>query len=297
MKNYILTVFFFVFSSVLYSQYNKNLVFFDSQMNIINPAYAGYQGDTSFSLISRNQWLSVDDAPKNSIFSFSSARENNVGLGASIFSKNTFVDKLNEFNIDFSYKLKLSEKTNLFFGLKGVLEFFKSDPSFLSNDTNYNDPALSSISIFSPNFGLGFLLNSEKYWFSLSLPKLFQTEINNIYSFDSSVITYIGTGIKIPLNDSFVMKPTILYRDMKDLKSIFDLSYLINYKNIIDFGVTYRTNGSVVFLTKLSVKGFDFGYGFETFRNNSIGGLNLNTHEFFINFSLNKKNTEIEPAE
>ena len=284
MKNYILTVFFFVFSSVLYSQYNKNLVFFDSQMNIINPAYAGYQGDTSFSLISRNQWLSVDDAPKNSIFSFSSARENNVGLGASIFSKNTFVDKLNEFNIDFSYKLKLSEKTNLFFGLKGVLEFFKSDPSFLSNDTNYNDPALSSISIFSPNFGLGFLLNSEKYWFSLSLPKLFQTEINNIYSFDSSVITYIGTGIKIPLNDSFVMKPTILYRDMKDLKSIFDLSYLINYKNIIDFGVTYRTNGSVVFLTKLSVKGFDFGYGFETFRNNSIGGLNLNTHEFFINF-------------
>ena len=297
MKIYILTVFFFVFSSVLYSQYNKNLVFFDSQMNIINPAYAGYQGDTSFSLISRNQWLSVDDAPKNSIFSFSSARENNVGLGASIFSKNTFVDKLNEFNIDFSYKLKLSEKTNLFFGLKGVLEFFKSDPSFLSNDTNYNDPALSSISIFSPNFGLGFLLNSEKYWFSLSLPKLFQTEINNIYSFDSSVITYIGTGIKIPLNDSFVMKPTILYRDMKDLKSIFDLSYLINYKNIIDFGVTYRTNGSVVFLTKLSVKGFDFGYGFETFRNNSIGGLNLNTHEFFINFSLNKKNTEIEPAE
>ena len=297
MKNYILTVFFFVFSSVLYSQYNKNLVFFDSQMNIINPAYAGYQGNTSFSLISRNQWLSVDDAPKNSIFSFSSARENNVGLGASIFSKNTFVDKLNEFNIDFSYKLKLSEKTNLFFGLKGVLEFFKSDPSFLSNDTNYNDPALSSISIFSPNFGLGFLLNSEKYWFSLSLPKLFQTEINNIYSFDSSVITYIGTGIKIPLNDSFVMKPTILYRDMKDLKSIFDLSYLINYKNIIDFGVTYRTNGSVVFLTKLSVKGFDFGYGFETFRNNSIGGLNLNTHEFFINFSLNKKNTEIEPAE
>ena len=288
MKNYILTVFFFVFSSALYSQYNKNLVFFDSQMNIINPAYAGYQGDTSFSLISRNQWLSVDDAPKNSIFSFSSARENNVGLGASIFSKNTFVDKLNEFNIDFSYKLKLSEKTNLFFGLKGVLEFFKSDPSFLSNDTNYNDPALSSISIFSPNFGLGFLLNSEKYWFSLSLPKLFQTEINNIYSFDSSVITYIGTGIKIPLNDSFVMKPTILYRDMKDLKSIFDLSYLINFKNIIDFGVTYRTNGSLIFLTKLSVKGFDFGYGFETFRNNSIGGLNLNTHEFFINFSLNK---------
>ena len=297
MKNYILTVFSFVFSFVLYSQYNKNLVFFDSQMNIINPAYAGYQGDTSFSLISRNQWLSVDDAPKNSIFSFSSARENNVGLGASIFSKNTFVDKLNEFNIDFSYKLKLSEKTNLFFGLKGVLEFFKSDPSFLSNDTNYNDPALSSISIFSPNFGLGFLLNSEKYWFSLSLPKLFQTEINNIYSFDSSVITYIGTGIKIPLNDSFVMKPTILYRDIKDLKSIFDLSYLINFKNIIDFGVTYRTNGSLIFLTKLSVKGFDFGYGFETFRNNSIGGLNLNTHEFFINFSLNKKNTEIEPAE
>ena len=266
-------------------------------MNIINPAYAGYQGDTSFSLISRNQWLSVDDAPKNSIFSFSSARENNVGLGASIFSKNTFVDKLNEFNIDFSYKLKLSETTNLFFGLKGVLEFFKSDPSFLSNDTNYNDPALNSLSIFSPNFGLGFLLNAEKYWFSLSLPKLFQTKINNIYSFDSSVITYIGTGIKIPLNDSFVMKPTILYRDIKDLKSLFDLSYLINFKNTIDFGVTYRTNGSIIFLTKLSFKGFHFGYGFETFRNNSVGGLNLNTHEFFINFSLNKKNTEIETAE
>tara|TARA_B100001057_G_scaffold67969_1_gene61730 strand:- start:608 stop:1471 length:864 start_codon:yes stop_codon:yes gene_type:complete len=284
-------------SSVLLSQYDKNISFFNSQMNLVNPAFAGYNEGTSLSLISRNQWVSIEDAPKSQIFTLSSSRKKNVGLGLSIFSKQNYVEKFNDANIDFSYKLDLNENTRLFLGLKGVLNFFKSDISSFSNNSNFIDPALVSISNFNPNLGLGFLLDSNKYWFSLSIPKLFTSELNETFISQNSIVTYVGTGIKLSFNDIYQLKPNILYRNSKNQKSIFDFSFLLGYKEFLDFGALYRSNGAIGLLSKFNLKGAEIGYAYETKSNSLGGGLSLNTHEIFIKFTVNKSKEVSEDSE
>jgi type IX secretion system PorP/SprF family membrane protein len=275
-------------SSVLLSQYDKNISFFNSQMNIVNPAFAGHIEGTSFSLISRNQWVSIEDAPKSQIFTFSSSRKKNVGLGLSIFSKQNYVEKFNDANIDFSYKLDLNENTRLFLGLKGVLNFFKSDISSFSNSSNFVDPALVSISNFNPNLGLGFLLNSKKYWFSLSIPKLFTSVSNETFISQNSIVTYVGAGSKFKINDTYQLKPNILFRNSKNQKAIFDFSVLLGFKEFFDFGALYRSNGAIGLLSKFNLKGAEIGYAYETISNSLAGALNLNTHELFIKFTMNR---------
>ena len=55
-------------------------------MNVINPAFAGAEAENMFSFTSRSQWASMENTPKTTAFSYSSARENNVGLGISVVS-------------------------------------------------------------------------------------------------------------------------------------------------------------------------------------------------------------------
>ena len=73
-------------------------------MNVINPAYAGAEASNMLSLLSRRQWSQMEDA--NTIaFAYSSARENNVGLGLSVVSDRVFIEQQTFAYIDFSYKL------------------------------------------------------------------------------------------------------------------------------------------------------------------------------------------------
>ena len=93
-------------------------------MNIINPAYAGADGEDVLSVTSRNQWLSIDKAPRTLVMSFSSARKDNLGIGVSIESDKIFIEQQTFLYLDFSYKLQIDETTNLFLGLKGGGNYF-----------------------------------------------------------------------------------------------------------------------------------------------------------------------------
>ena len=95
-----------------YSLYQYN-------MNVINPAYAGAETGNLFSFTSRNQWASVNEAPSTLAFAYSSARENNVGLGISLVSDKVFVEQQTFAYIDFSYKLQMGDEASLYLGLKG----------------------------------------------------------------------------------------------------------------------------------------------------------------------------------
>ena len=62
-----------------YTQYMYNL-------NIINPAYAGFKDNLSFGLLYRKQWVDIQDAPTTMTFSGSSPLGKNVGMGLNVIS-------------------------------------------------------------------------------------------------------------------------------------------------------------------------------------------------------------------
>jgi hypothetical protein len=86
---------------ITFSQQESYYTLYRYNMNIINPAYAGALGKNVFAFTSRRQWSSMQDAPSTLAFSYSSARNNNVGLGLSVVSDKLFVEQQSFASVDF----------------------------------------------------------------------------------------------------------------------------------------------------------------------------------------------------
>ena len=277
---------FFLSPIILLSQQDPFLSFYKNQMSIINPAYAGIEYDYSLTFNSRNQWATIENSPSTQFFSISSKREKNVGIGLSFVSNKAFIESRTMTYIDFSYKLQISSETNLFLGLKPGGTFFDINFNNLSFNT---DPALTNYSKFNPNLGIGFLLQSNKVWLSLSTPRLFNSEgdgIINSYATNSNI--YTAVGINLNLKDNIVLKPSLLARFTEGYESVLDLSTMVNVNDRFEFGGNYRTNNSLSGLFLVNIKNFRVGYAYETSTNNSGYNINLNTHEILLTINLNK---------
>ena len=276
---------------MLLSQQDTFLSFYKNQMSIINPAFSGIEYDYSLTFNSRNQWATIENSPSTQFFSISSKREKNLGIGLSFVTNKAFIESRTMTYIDFSYKLQISSDTNLFLGLKPGGTFF--DINF--NNLSFNsDPALVNYSKFSPNLGIGVLLQSNKFWLSLSTPRIFNSTgdgIINSYATNSNI--YSAVGFNLNLMDNIVLKPSLLARFTEGYESVLDLSTFISVNNRFEFGVNYRTNNSLGGLFLINIKNFKVGYAYETSSNKSGYSMNLNTHEILFTINIDKGGSEV----
>ncbi|MDG2109133.1 MAG: type IX secretion system membrane protein PorP/SprF [Flavobacteriaceae bacterium] len=290
LKN-ILYILFFLSPVALLSQRDPFLSFYKNQMSIINPAFSGIEYDYSLTFNSRNQWATIENSPSTQFFSISSKREKNLGIGLSFVANKAFIESRTMAYIDFSYKLQISSDTNLFLGLKPGGTFF--DINF--NNLSFNsDPALVNYSKFSPNLGIGVLLKSNKFWLSLSTPRIFNSTgdgIINSYATNSNI--YSAVGVNLNLMDNIVLKPSLLARFTEGYESVLDLSTFISVNNRFEFGFNYRTNNSLSGLFLVNIKNFRVGYAYETSSNKSGYSINLNTHEILFTINIDKGGSEV----
>ena len=271
------------------AQQEPFLTSFRYQMNLINPAYAGAESQNMVAISSRNQWNAVENSPKNQIITFSSQRKNNVGLGVSISSSKFFVERNTSTYIDFSYRLSITQNTNLFLGLKGGATFYKADLLGLNSSGSGIDPAQGLFSRVNPNLGVGALLQSESFWLSLSIPRLFSVsnEIDFSATSPDKVHSYIATGAIFKLNDFLSIKPSILIRSVEDLKATSEFLGMVGFKQFLDIGISYRTNNAMGIVSFIKIKDFlDVGYAYETSIGSAMSNLGVKTHELTLRFRL-----------
>ena len=288
MKQIFILIFFI--SNLNFSQQESFLTNFRFQMSLINPSFAGADADNLVALTSRNQWASIENSPKTQVLTFSSKRKKNVGLGISIMSNNYFVEKNTASYLDFSYKLNLSENSLLYLGLKGGATFYKANLIGLTTLNSAPDPAQSSFARFNPNLGIGTYLQTPSFWFSFSIPRLFNSGDTLSFTITSTdqVHTYFASGVIFKINDSFDLKPSILVRSVSNFNTTADFLTLLSYKNLFDIGASYRTTNSLGIISYVSIKKFlDFGYSYEASTLSGLSGLNVKTHEISIRFRFN----------
>lgn len=280
----------------LFAQQESFFSLYRYNMNILNPAFAGSENQTTLSLTSRNQWISIENAPKTQVLIFSSPRKKNVGLGLSFISNKYYVESTSIAYVDFSYKLNLTDETKLFFGLKGGASFFKADISSLISTNNISDPTQKAVSSTRPNFGIGALIKSKDYWISFSIPRLFGNNDNNdIYISSDRVHTYFSGGTNIRLTDDFILKPSFISRKVEYLPMTHEVSINLDFKNNIQLGSFYRTNNRTGALLFISLKSFfDIGYAYELNIDKNLSSLGINNHEIFLRIKFDAGNTEIE---
>jgi type IX secretion system PorP/SprF family membrane protein len=273
---------------ISFSQQESYYTLYRYNMNVINPAYAGALGKNVFAFTSRRQWSSMQDAPSTLAFSYSSERENNVGLGLSVVSDKVFIEQQTFAYVDFSYKLDM-ESTQLYLGLKAGGNFYSADPRALSAYSASSDPAQQQLSRFNPNVGAGAFLKGELFWASFSIPRLFNVkrESDNLaVTAKDRMHSYLGGGVDLPIGSGLLVKPSVMLRKVKGLPVTTDFTGMLSWQNQFDVGISYRSSSSFALLSVISLGGFDIGYAYETPTASSLSQLNLKTHEIVLRINL-----------
>jgi len=287
---------FYLMAFLSFGQQESYYSLYRYTMNVINPAYAGAENSNSFSFNSRQQWSSVQDAPSTLAFSYSSARENNVGLGISVVSDKVFVEQQTSANVDFSYRLQTNESTQLFLGIKAGGNFYNADPTKLNSYTFSPDPLKQSISKFNPNIGVGAFLKNELFWISLSLPRLFNVkrDLDIAITAKDRVHSYLGGGVDLSMTPNLYFKPSLMLRKVKGLPLTTDISAIFSWQNRLDFGLSYRTSSALSLLSLVSVGKFKIGYAYEVPTVSSLSQLNLKVHELVLRIQLDGLKNDAE---
>lgn len=279
----------FIFPFMATAQQESYYSLYRYNMNVINPAYAGADAANLLSFTSRSQWASVQDAPNTLAFAYSSARENNVGLGLSLVSDKVFVEQQTFAYLDFSYKLQVSGESTLFLGLKAGGNFYSADPTALSTYGSVGDPSQVSLSKFNPNIGAGAYYKATNYWISFSIPRLFNVkrEADNLaVTAKDRVHTYLGGGVDLPVSNGIFLKPSLMLRKVNGLPTTADITAMASWQNQFDIGLSIRTNSAMALMSMVSLGMFDVGYAYETPTDNGLSQLNLRTHELVLRIRL-----------
>jgi type IX secretion system PorP/SprF family membrane protein len=282
-----------LFGSALFAQQESTLTMYKYHMNIVNPAYAGVDNETLLMGSIRRQWTGIKDAPESQAVSFGTNVGHNLGLGISMVSDKTFVEKQTTLGIDFSYKLKVNETMDLYLGLKAGGNFYEVNTTGLENYSQQYDPALTSINHFNPNVGVGALLKNEKLFVSLSVPRILNTERAKNEDGYASVAkdnmhVYLSGGYDLNLNTdaSLVLKPSFLLRYVNNSPVSVDINSMLQIQHNFEIGATYRTTGAFAGLVDFTIsKRLLLGYAYEVSTESEIAR-SRNTNEFFIRFKF-----------
>jgi len=270
----------------LFSQYMFNKL-------VINPAYTGTRDALSITLIGRQQWVGMDGAPRTATFSIHSPlRNEKVGIGAY-----AYVDELGPLQNSgafgsFSYKFQWGPG-KLSFGLQFGIKHMTIDWNKVEmpdeNDVAYLGQSGDNL-VMDANFGIYYY--TSKYYVGLSSKQLLQQEIGTQELYDDVVANkllrhfYGMAGIAIPISDHLVLKPSILakYVNNAPFQMDFNTNLLIN--EVLELGVSYRTEGVFVFLVEFLVKDrLRLGYSYDTFLN-EYSYHYKGSHEVLIGFDF-----------
>jgi type IX secretion system PorP/SprF family membrane protein len=258
-------------------------------MNIINPAYAGINGYSEINLNYRSQWTNLDGSPRTQSLSFGTPMNDKMGLGLSIVNDKVFVLKQTDVYIDYSYKIQVSDSTNLYLGLKAGGAFIDIDLNSLGI---MNDPVFSeNVSRFNPNVGLGFYLKGKKYYLNLSAPSLLKSKR---YEKDGVVVTnatdelhlYAGIGYTFNVSQDVQLRPSLLSRFVTGAPASVDLTATTSFSDKMDIGLSYRISESVSVLGLFKISNWiQFGYAYEM-TTSEVKDYSKGSHEVLLRFKF-----------
>lgn len=292
-SQYKIVVAFILYSSVFFAQQQSLFTTYRYNMNLVNPAYAGLDSKTVFSSTFRNQWTGIKEAPQTQAFSFGTPIGKNVGIGLSMMYDKSFIEKQTVVGIDISYKIQAGPLTDLYFGIKAGGNAYNLNTAGLETYNIQPDPALYSVSQFNPNIGLGVVLNNEKYYISLSVPAVLNTQRarnNNGYA---AVVSdrphiYLSGGYEFDFNSltPLVLKPSFMARYVKGVPVSVDINTMLEIDEFFEIGGTYRIDKAFAGIAGLTIsKLLTVGYAYEVSTRREMASAG-NTNEFFLRFKI-----------
>jgi type IX secretion system PorP/SprF family membrane protein len=276
-----------------YTQYMYNTI-------NINPAYAGSRGTMSVFGLHRTQWVGLDGAPTTNAFSLNTPINNsNLGIGLTLVNDRIGPTSDNTISADISYTVSMNERYKLSFGVKASGNMFNLDTDKLT-PAQAADPNLQNYnSKFSPNFGGGVYLHSDKLYLGLSVPNFMQDtkyNDNDVSVFEERMNFYFIGGYVFDISPSVKFKPAVLTKMVTGSPLQVDASANFLFFDKLMLGGAYRWDAAVSALAGFQVTdGLFIGYSYDMETTNLIR-YNSGSHEIFLRFELfNKFSKMVSP--
>ena len=255
-----------LFSLSASAQQTPNYSFWRQNMNLINPAYAGSTEKTEVNLTFRDQWNGVDGGPRTQSIHGQTSLTDKMGLGLSIEQDRVFIQRETNVFANFSYKLQINDKHDIYLGVKAGGSFFSADLNNLQtvDPINAKEP-----NRFNPNVGIGAYYKQEKFFVSLSAPRLLKAkryeEISGASQEASDeMLVMFGGGYFYDINDNIQLIPAVMGRYVNGSPFGLDASLSARFYDKFELGGNYRINDSAALLATFEVvETLDLGFAYE----------------------------------
>lgn len=276
-----------------------------------NPAYAGSKDALETNFFLHRQMVKIKGAPSTESFNIHAPVANDkVGLGLKVYHDKYGVTNTTFIGLDYAYRVHLNNNLVAAFGLEASIANYSINYSEL-DAFNEGDPAFTETtdSYFSPNFGAGFYLHNEKFYFGLSSISLLgvndekSTATDLVYdeTFDQVKHVYASAGAMVDITDNFSIKPDMLLKSVAFTPAQLDVNLSLIFYNSLLLGAGYRTNKSYSIVAEYMIDientlfSHEAGIGYSF---NSMTGFESTflgpAHEIFIVYRFNKHNTNIK---
>ena len=271
----------------MYTQYIFNL-------QTINPAYAGYWQTMGVTLLSRHQWVGLNGHPTTQTFSFQTPlRSQNVGLGFNAVIDKVGLEKTLLLNVDYSYRILLSDNTSLRFGVKaGITNYSNNLPEYVHSDNEVDLPFQTAVeNKLMPNFGFGLFLSSPKYYLSFSMPKIlennYQSSVNNYSTKSQLRHFFFAGGMMFDLSENIKFKPSFMTKTVAGSPFEFDLSANFLLAEKFWIGGMYRSGDAFGAIAQwIFNKSLRLGYAYD-FTTTDLKNYQNGVHEIMISYEFN----------
>ncbi len=266
----------------------------------VNPAYAGSRDMLTATTLHRSQWVGFDGAPVTQTLTLHSPiGGKHVGLGLSVINDKIGPVNSTSFYGDYAFRINLTAKSKLSFGLKAGLNLMSIDLVRLQTDNPDDVVFVSNVeNQMSPNFGFGLYYSRDRFYAGISTPKL----LENKYKYDEDKIRHLSKeqrhyffiiGAMLKISDNIDIKPTIFVKVTYGVPIEADLtaSFIFNKRFLL--GAMYRTEDAVGILAGLDLTDqLHLGYSFDWSFGNHIVRYDDGSHEIMLRYDFlfrNKK--------
>lgn len=265
----------------LYAQYLNNPF-------VINPAYGGFTNDLNTAVSYRLQWAGFEGSPKTMNANAHMSLNKKMGAGLLVVSDQVGANTVNEVFATYSYRIQLDQSKALSFGLQAGAANYQTDNSKL----NPRDPSdalfTGTMSEFKPGFGAGMIFSSDKFFLSLSVPRMLKASLEKegeettLYSQH-----FYGMGSYLFfLSDRVKLKPTVLVKYVSGAPVSTDVNAAFIIHDRYQAGLLTRNFNTYGLFLQALIKDFRFGYVFEVPTGESVG-TNFTTHEITVGLRIN----------
>ena len=271
----------------IFSQYYLNDMF-------INPAVSGSKISNPLTILTRQQWLGFEGAPFTTNISYHGALNNRSAMGGYLMFDKLYPSLQTNLHLNYAYHIPLDyNKINLSFGLGGKIMYYNLDFN-LEDLPPGNDNAFSANTYekILADASSGVYLYARNFYAGFSTSNLFRSSFNDPvkgspFGNEESRNFYFTGAYRFKIvNNDWELEPSFLSKKVERFPAIYDLTTRIIFLRDTWGGITYRTDGTAIFLLGFTSHDIHFSYAYDYTLKDDIHKYSYGTHEIGISFYI-----------